>query len=283
MADSKDIVKTHKTLSLAIPKGRGRQTKAGMQAGRYRWIIYDCDTAIAYGPISGKVEKGDALRDGMVVFNAMQADEQVKRAQKLAEECAVKLSKLNLDVSTERDKADRYRWHRKVLSILLALVAAVFVFVIAVMPVAAAVALTDDEVRQMIGEAFAVSERITLGGMLNEIWFVSVATLVVWLLSEMAIALVTTPHPRNPLQGFIRPDEDEARKVSKLLGSMLEDINAEHALQAGGLELFGQLANATAQRNRARIVAGAIRFGAIYLSMFIAFAPMAKGMLRQFF
>lgn len=275
---------------LCVAQGRGRQLKRGLQPGKWRWTIAEGGTDIAYGSVNGQVERADTIGDGMRVFKALQAEERIEHAKALADHAADQVKTLRGErntAHTERRQAEalaaRLRWHRTILATVLAL-GALLVAVLAFSPPALAAegALSSDEVRAMIAEAFAEGERTTMGGLLNELWFVTVAALAAWLVVQIVKGAISTPHRMNPLQGLIRPDEDEARMVSETLRIVLEG-NKYHGLPEGEKYAVATLANAVAQRSRARIIAGAIEFAAIFASMFIAFAPMAKGMLRAFF
>ena len=122
-----------------------------------------------------------------------------------------------------------------------------------------------------------------------ELLFVGLFAVVVGLIGRWlySAALYPLPDGANPVQRVMLPGEDEARFVDAELKAQLLQLKAdrEAGKEVSGEQayLIGHLAEASAKRGHARLMGDAIFTSTVVFASILAFAPMAKSMLRSFF
>lgn len=122
-----------------------------------------------------------------------------------------------------------------------------------------------------------------LAGIVLEMLFVVFVSVILAVLARCLYSLVMYPSERNPLQRLALPGEDEGRRVNEALRYELILLRTRHNagqdIEVAQAYLVSHLAEASARRGQARLLADGISYAAIVFASVLAFAPMAKALL----
>ena len=151
----------------------------------------------------------------------------------------------------------------------------------------AAAVLRPAEAQSLAQNMGQMSEGVILLFLTIEMLFVLLVSVALGLLGRFLYSLAVYPHEKNRVQQIMLPGEDEGRLVEDALRKELalreqrrekgEEVSQEQSY------LISHLADASARRGHARLIGDAVFSSAVILATIIAFAPMAKGLLRSFF
>ena len=139
----------------------------------------------------------------------------------------------------------------------------------------------------------------TLWDLITEIGLVVAVSVLIGVLGRILYRAMVFPYSwGNPIQRLLLPGADEDRDMNEALARLLERFQPPPPVDVGlgqpptltssplnveEMKLLGDLAQASAARGRARIMADAIFAAAIIVPSIFAFAPMAKAMLASIF
>ena len=127
-----------------------------------------------------------------------------------------------------------------------------------------------------------------------EMIFVVGFSVILAVAARCLYSLFMYPHRWNPFQRINLPGEDEGRDVNAALTEELSRLANRRKYEAENPDmdhppitdaeahLVSQLALASAKRGHARLIADGIGFAAIVFANILAFAPMAKSLMRSF-